>query len=391
MQTVQLQCGNCQKIMAISVEHLGSQVHCPHCRAVVQTPPRSSVIPPPPPTPAIADPPPFAPAGADLFPPPPRVDESERDSIFTEPEEVGEDLFGTPSQVKVEMPPEPPPAETPAFTDAVTETPPAYAAGEPTAGPAAYEAPAGEDDAGDLGAIRPQYVQKRSMVLPILLIFLVPWSIFWPAVAIYFWNAAREASHLHPLKTLPDTDPKGGPRELERVKHDLKLDADQITQLGAPIRVGDLEVTPERVAYSDEGNLVLTLRMKNVSRNLVFTPTSDRYLEVSNRTTALPYTFLESQNFKRLYGGHLEWRRGDKAINEGNADLRPNQEERVLLSTMDKNRDVVRKLAVSSDKLLWRVQVRRGLVEHQGRPVSATAVIGIQFTPVQIEMPRKDA
>src|SRR4051794_39093336 len=107
MQTVQLQCGNCQKIMGISLEHLGSQVHCPHCRAVVQTPPRSSVVPPP--APPIPDPPPLPDAGTEMFAPPPPVDVSERESIFGASEEVGEDLFGGPEQPKVEMPPEPPP------------------------------------------------------------------------------------------------------------------------------------------------------------------------------------------------------------------------------------------------------------------------------------------
>ena len=40
METVQMRCGNCNRMMAISVEHLGGQVHCPHCQAIVETPPR---------------------------------------------------------------------------------------------------------------------------------------------------------------------------------------------------------------------------------------------------------------------------------------------------------------------------------------------------------------
>src|SRR5262245_22864240 len=39
METVQIQCGSCRRLMAVQVEHLGSQVHCPHCQAIVQAPP----------------------------------------------------------------------------------------------------------------------------------------------------------------------------------------------------------------------------------------------------------------------------------------------------------------------------------------------------------------
>src|SRR5262249_13946317 len=39
METVQIQCGSCSRVMAVSVEHLGSQGHWPHCQAVGQAPP----------------------------------------------------------------------------------------------------------------------------------------------------------------------------------------------------------------------------------------------------------------------------------------------------------------------------------------------------------------
>ncbi len=39
MQPIQFQCGNCGKLMAVSSEHLGQQVRCPHCQQVVIAPP----------------------------------------------------------------------------------------------------------------------------------------------------------------------------------------------------------------------------------------------------------------------------------------------------------------------------------------------------------------
>src|SRR5215471_17236419 len=87
METVTMQCGHCGQIMAISTEHLGSQVHCPHCQAIVQTqiePPR---------TPCPAEPEIGGLPGA-----------TESDSIFGPPE-PSDDLFGAEAPPpKIEIP-----------------------------------------------------------------------------------------------------------------------------------------------------------------------------------------------------------------------------------------------------------------------------------------------
>src|SRR5947209_11512192 len=38
MKTVNVQCGHCGKLMAVSTEHLGARVSCPHCQGVVEAP-----------------------------------------------------------------------------------------------------------------------------------------------------------------------------------------------------------------------------------------------------------------------------------------------------------------------------------------------------------------
>src|SRR5262245_30133687 len=83
METVQIQCGNCSQVMGIQVEHLGQQVHCPHCQAIVQTPTPEAV--------GLAK----APANA--------VQEVE--SIFTAPE-PSDALFDAGPKQLVEMPTE---------------------------------------------------------------------------------------------------------------------------------------------------------------------------------------------------------------------------------------------------------------------------------------------
>ena len=103
MQTVQLQCGSCMNMMAISAEHLGQQVQCPHCQSVVQTPPASAFgIAPPGPEP-VAPTPQYAPN------PPPNYQtptQEQPESIFAEAA-PSDDLFDeSPRTPTVHMPDE---------------------------------------------------------------------------------------------------------------------------------------------------------------------------------------------------------------------------------------------------------------------------------------------
>src|SRR5882762_8516706 len=89
METMQLQCGHCKKVMAIAVEYLGGQVQCPHCKGVVQTPARKQPDAPPPPAEVAL----------------PGPDSEQPESIFTGP--VSDTVLGDSQQPQVEMPPSP--------------------------------------------------------------------------------------------------------------------------------------------------------------------------------------------------------------------------------------------------------------------------------------------
>src|SRR5438093_13583986 len=86
MATVNFQCGNCNNLMAVGSEHLGQQVRCPHCQAVVVAPAAGAAAP----APAPAQPAPFSPTVSD------------QDDIFAPPE-PSDDLFGRPEGPRVEM------------------------------------------------------------------------------------------------------------------------------------------------------------------------------------------------------------------------------------------------------------------------------------------------
>ena len=359
METVQLQCGNCKQIMGISAAHLGGQVQCPHCRSVVQTPPAAA------PSPV------------------PNVEARQRESIFTGAEAT-DDLFGGDQKVKVELPSEPPPAvnHQPAHSEAL---PP----------PAMYTTPqleAGSD--ADLTQFKRRPLYDKGVIQMSILIFLVPYAILTTLIIVYllFFHAQGRND---PFQFLPDpasSPKKGGPQpSLLQPKHDQPLAANLRTTLKKPIKVGDLIVTPERVHLTEDGDLELYLRARNDSAKTKFEPINDSFVRyTANKAGNEPYTFLESRSKKisNVYGGFLEYRKSFNGKKEtpDSYVISPHEEAYIVLMTHFSYRAPhVTNIAKSNDEFTWRIQVRRGFVKVKGKDVSATAVIGVDFSAADIE------
>lgn len=369
METVQIQCGSCNKLMAISTAHLGGHVRCPHCQAVVQAPPR---------TPAVAS------APTEVLPP--RIETRDADSIF-EPPEPTEDLFDAepPQRSLVEMPVETEAAARPPlnhYISTVDAAPPRSQEITELGASPHLDAPSAEADLATFK--RPRPVVDRGYFSLMLLIFLVPYSILMTLFVIYLWH--QLANQENPLRLLPDPAPKkDGARQVLRTAHDQALADNQKVKLGGDITIGAIHVTPEKVTRDEFGDLQLVLNVKNVSDNQAFSPMHPDFLRTTkgNKAAAPPYTFLDSKSFVRLYGGHLAFERpGDKEKTiEG--ELQPGQQEKVIV-TAPHNEAAVGKIVGSNENLTWRVQLRRGLVRVDGQQVSATAVIGVQFNASEI-------
>ncbi|MBX9681309.1 MAG: hypothetical protein K2X38_21340 [Gemmataceae bacterium] len=353
METIQLQCGNCKNMMAISTEHLGAQVQCPHCQAVLQTPP-------PPSAPAPTPPPPREPAI-------PTFRRPERDSIFSEPEPV-DDLFGAGDP--------PPRVELP--------KPAAIAASMSDAFAAARDGHADHDESLPGGSMpAPRREAPKSAFTSYLLIGLISYSICTTGMVAYLLS---NWPSINAFDWLADPAPgKGGARQSKtRQSPDAPLPAKNIVAINDSITIGEVSVTPAKVTMSPEGNLILTLRIKNVSTETRFTPISDSFLKASE-TRDKPYTYLEGNSGGNLVGGYLEVKRIKGGDDEGN--LGPSDEAFFRVTTTDRPDDrlMAKKIADRTEPVVWRVQVRRGFVNFRGRPVSATAVIGVRFNPTTIE------
>lgn len=204
MVNVNVKCGRCQKMMAISPQNLGKQVRCPYCQQVVATPKSA---------PAAAVPGSAAGGGGAAATPPPGLSADQlaptvaietqpivpkksilddQDSIFGEVAE-SDDLFGRlPPKPKLDLP-------SPAAT-ASAAAPPA-----PTAAPAAAPAsPPSERSAAE----------RRALIAAYLLIILIPYAIFITIVAVWFWMLSQLQGH--PYDHLPATSQRPAFEQVSR-------------------------------------------------------------------------------------------------------------------------------------------------------------------------------
>jgi hypothetical protein len=261
---------------------------------------------------------------------------------------------------------------------------PAAADGTP-----AEDAPAAEAPAPLLPPHRPRPSQFGTLAL----IFLVPYSVIITVCFLYLLYAYRTYKAADPLERMLDPSPKdGGARKVQRFSPDEPLGNQLKTSLREPIRVGDLEVKPLGVRRTRDGDLVLRLEMRNLSRDTAFNPFPASFAR--RAVGRKPYTYLEAGG-RAIVGGFVEWLRGppghEKPLPGG--ELRPGQELIARLSTpMDPaTRERVQKFLEAPGPFLWRLHVRRGFIEVRGRAVSGTAVIGVRFARADIDDRRQQA
>jgi hypothetical protein len=495
-------CAHCNNLIAVEKELLGSPVPCPHCQRVVQAPLLT------PDGPAIPSP------GQHLEPNFSIVKPEEQESIFAEPEQLEDALFGSPARIEMpsapvltELPTKLLPPDVASFCPPFSElspeasvqgmlastapeenlVPPASVeelesqsepsalfgrpiiAGTPLpqfsspqsevsvdAGPSPASLPvtvpvavhqpeapakdvivvsdwsappdgppsrppetvsarvvAGTDaspfSTENFAEIAPQRTTHRGMrtglFVALVLIPLISYSILATiAVVILYLRPAAQ----HPLEMLPDIEGelKGAKRQkqgtvsIERVSPDSDLPDKLRVALGQSIRLGDLEVVPQKIELTQikilrpglgpqrgiDSSLVLHLRMRNASRGVVFSPVDPYFDRRWKRLSdgSKPYTFLELGS-RRLYGGAVSWKPGQAPEERESVEgqvykvLEPGEELTTFVCT-DPEDHVRRHLRDHLDTLLWRIHLRRGLVQVGDREVPATAVIGVQFS-----------
>jgi hypothetical protein len=462
MQTVNFQCGHCGNLMAVAADFLGQQVRCPHCQQVVVAPmPASGASPAQSPSafsldpgPAQVLPPGAAPAGPGepLFTSLPGGD---AEDIFSNPAETGDDLFGRPDGPRLEMSreplpesgpsPAPAPAPGPPTESALTYTAPPDGSGalpvesSITTGPheghlggiggaTLTEAPASAAAPEEMALPSPTVRRPRpsggGWFLPLVFIPLCLYAVL-ATVAVVILLMRQQQAQPSIFDQMPDvTGDSPGVKKTSVIKFDQRsataaLPEHLQTDLGQPLQVGDLEVTPLRVerkrvavwvarAANAEpcpaDSLVLHLKLRNLAADYRFTPL-DNYFDRRWRQGQGPPPLTVLQGGDHFcFGGPAEWYpRGDgrhpREWLAGRKDfdpegLAPGKEMQSLVCTdggkespspcarwlFGLNEEGKKVRPPYQGRLLWRVHVRRGLVNWRGKPVPATAVIGVRFT-----------
>jgi hypothetical protein len=256
--------------------------------------------------------------------------------------------------------------------------------------------------------------------MALLVVPLISYSILATIAVLWLrFHQQSGANQPHPLEMIPDLEGEnpGVKAAKKRVSVDFKgrqekdLPENLRTTLGRTIQIGDLEVTPLSVEFraiefvwpgynpvkSETDSLVLNLRVKNVSKNSAFHPLDPffvrRWEEVVGQTkTGMPFTYLTVGKL-RFYGGPLrndEREEQHESIKGQRLDreLQPGESLETFICTSpdDPVKEAVER---TSQPMLWRVQVRRGLVQTPNRgELSASAVVGVEFTSDQINARR---
>jgi S-adenosylmethionine hydrolase len=251
--------------------------------------------------------------------------------------------------------------------------------------------------------------KRGGIFIALVLIPLISYSIL-ATIALAILLTRPQA--WDPLELLPDRegDLKGASRGkqaasiYERVRPESSLPNKLTITLGQTMRIGDLEVTPQRVEFRRvvfrqhgfapepalDDSLVLGLLFRNISRDVAFSP-SDPFFDRAWKGLSSgkkPYTFLDIGTH-RLWGGPLRWKPGRRIEAEETIEgqqyriLQPGEQLSTFVCT-DPQEHVGRILEKYHGNLVWRVQVRRGLVPVEDGEYPATAVIGVRFRDTDI-------
>jgi hypothetical protein len=150
--------------------------------------------------------------------------------------------------------------------------------------------------------------------------------------------------------------------------------------------------------------LVLRLSVKNLSSEYAFAPL-DNYFDRKWQPgpTSPPLTQLEVGDKYRFFGGPARWNpRGSSDLRQWVVGrkgfepdlLQPGEEKEFFVCTDGDDAEGVRVLfRENKDErgglayhgpFLWRIRVRRGLVQIKDKQYSATAVVGVRFTDMDV-------
>ncbi len=412
--------------MGLTKEFLGKQVRCPHCQTIQIAP--------------FVDPPP---SNNEV----PREESFGQNNQSSNIEPETSELPFTQTSVESTTVPNEDAGTTqvlpfPSKSESAQQVPPFFAAANEVATEAKSEisfennafanasnAPLGApwDNAPSVTgeAAKKRAPVSKSMAMPIIFFSLLSYSMMATAILVLVLFRVN-ATPKHPLEFIPDVDGDnpGAKRTKIRFNNDkertlVPLPRHLKTKMGQVIRVGELEVTPLALEKTKVGvlvsgfskpepckddSLILKLKLKNVSADQSFSPLdyyfNRKWKEKTRNNYPPPFTMVQlgSENpEKSFFGGPAKWlplalsggksSQSTRETVEGgnlNKSLDPGEDTTAFLCT-DGDDEATQSIFNYKGPILWRIQVRRGLVEVGSKQIPASAVIGVEFSITDIK------
>lgn len=235
---------------------------------------------------------------------------------------------------------------------------------------------------------------------------LIPYALLMTVLAVYglFIREGGRVPDGHPLSLIPDGRGEFPPADRKKVgKLGVALDGplppELRAELGKTVTVGAVEVEPVSVAVRklsvvtepEKGKapaprqtdvaVVLTMKVKNLSADLTFHPLDPAFNRKEAATDSPPTALVVGKS--TYAGGPISWPFGkgvkrayEAAQLDDDKPLAPGESRSYAVISRP---DAVRAVRGARDTIVWRVQVRRGLVEYRGREVPVTALVGVEF------------
>ena len=418
MSIYHFKCVSCTKLMGITEDFFGKQMRCPHCQTIQMVPLIE--------TSKSADATPSAPVtevepntdtlNFNYQPPENRIAQEVSPEILSFP--IGEKSHEAVAEEKI------------LFTSPIegTDSGAAEIFNSENNGGSLNTAPAPWDNAPSITgeAARKRPVGSKSMAMPIVFFSLLSYSVMATAILILILFRINNAGPLHPLEYIPDVDGDnpGAKRTKIRFNHDKERTQEIVpahlrTKIGKLIRVGELEVTPIAVEKATvavlvsgfskaepckEDSLILRLKLKNVSTDQTFCPLdyffNRKWKEKSRNSYPPPFTLVQfgtERPEKSFFGGPANWLPLALAGSKKSQSSRETVEDENLEKSLEPGEEMTAFLCTDGDDsstqaifshqgpMLWRLQVRRGLVPVGSKEIPATSVIGVEFGVIDIK------
>ena len=298
--------------------------------------------------------------------------------------------------------PLPVPVPVPAPTHAASRSAPSV--------PTVEELPEEEPQPKRPSRSRTRAAEAPSTGIPKAVFFgVVGYAFLMTVLAVYglFIKSGEKLDPGHPLSTIPDNFGEFDPVSRKKVSlnNQIKLDgplpASQVATLGGKIEIGQLAIEPVKVeirpltvvseSQAEKQSerrakaLVMHLKITNSSPDLPIFPMDPAFTRKARIDDREPATRLVLGN-KTFFGGAIEWplistkvkRKYEQEQEKDAIALKPGESRDYVVFT-DSDPQIVKAASESNDTILWRVQVRRGLVEFKGKDVPASAIIGVEF------------